>query len=169
MKCHINARHEGLDVEMIYIGEKNYKCYNCDFKTGLKGDLSKHILEVHHDGKKDSQCDLCGSRYTSKKSLQRHKSYAHTDGKEVLCHICSKIFGSDLVLKKHIQSEHGTKYQKCLCHICSKAYGSELILKKHIQIEHSKDHKCQHCDKRFNTKIALTTLCETVREIRIEK
>ena len=36
MKSHINSRHEGLDIEIIYLGDKNYKCFRCDFKTGLK-------------------------------------------------------------------------------------------------------------------------------------
>ena len=112
-----------------------------------------HLTAVHHDGKKDFQCDMCGSRYTSKKSLQRHKSYAHANGKEVLCHICNKAYGSDFKLKIHIQSDHGSN----LCHICSKEFGSDFKLKKHIQSDHgSEDLKCQHCDKCFSTKIALT-------------
>ena len=48
MKFHTNGRHEGLDVDIIYLGDKNHKCYNCDFKTGLKKELENHIHEVHN-------------------------------------------------------------------------------------------------------------------------
>ena len=151
-ESHVNTVHGKTRPK---IKQDMNQCPECARIFLTKARLNSHLTYVHHDGKKDTQCDLCGSSYTSKRSLSRHKSYAHKEGKEVLCYICSNVFGTDLRLKQHIQSEHGSK--EVLCHICSKIFGSDLILKKHIQLVHgSKDQKCQHCDKCFTNKIALT-------------
>ena len=74
--------HQGLDIEMVYLGDKKYKCYNCDFKTGLKGDLSKHICKVH-DGKQNWRCDICNESFKKKVDLQVHKRIRHDTISEV--------------------------------------------------------------------------------------
>ena len=72
MKKHMNRVHNGMDVEIIYLGDKNIKCDNCDFKTGSKGDLRKHLLEVH-DGKQNLHCDICNISFKQKSALTDHK------------------------------------------------------------------------------------------------
>ena len=72
MRIHINRVHNGMDIEIIYLGDKNNKCNSCDFETGLKRALSKHIREVH-DGKQNWYCDICTMSFTNKTNLRVHE------------------------------------------------------------------------------------------------
>ena len=70
---HTNRMHEGVPVEIIYLGRyENYKCNDCEFKTGLKKDLVKHIREVH-DGKQNWHCNICNISFKRKSTLRDHK------------------------------------------------------------------------------------------------
>ena len=45
-KSQADRMHEDIDVEIFYLGDKNHKSNNCDFKTGLKDDreLSQRMV-----------------------------------------------------------------------------------------------------------------------------
>ena len=70
VKKHVAKQH-GENAEVLFLGSDKYSCTICEFTSGLKGELSKHIREVH-DGKQNWICKLCDVQFTRKSNLQEH-------------------------------------------------------------------------------------------------
>ena len=70
MKKHVAKQH-GENAEVLFLGSDKYSCTICEFTSGLKGELSKHIREIH-DGKQNWICKLCDVQFTRKSNLQEH-------------------------------------------------------------------------------------------------
>ena len=61
---------------MIFLGPKKHSCTLCDFTSGMRSDMKKHIMEVH-DGKQVWICSICNTEFTRKDNLQAHITQAH--------------------------------------------------------------------------------------------
>ena len=166
MKSHIDKVHNGLDIEIIYLGDKNLKCYNCDFKTEWKKDLDKHIQEAH-EGKQDYRCVICDVSFKSIFNLRVHEG-KKGHGKEHLltvqnwhCDICNLSFKSECKLRDHegrkshikksnrpVSLVHEQLKTDYLCSICDKYLSTKVKLKKHVTIVHEKLKlfQCSICD-----------------------
>ena len=76
VKRHISGVHKGENFEIIYLGAKTHHCTICEFSSGIKDNLNKHIREVHN-GKQDWICKMCGGVFTKRFSLKAHISQVH--------------------------------------------------------------------------------------------
>ena len=59
-------KHKGEEFEILYLGAKTLNCTLCEFSSGLKKDLRKHITDVH-GGKQQYFCEICNSIWKKKK------------------------------------------------------------------------------------------------------
>ena len=61
--------------------EKHLKCDKCSYATHRRGDLNRHLVNVHTEaGKnkvKDFKCDHCEYATTRRSELERHVSGIH--------------------------------------------------------------------------------------------
>jgi hypothetical protein len=96
--------HEGLDVEIIYLGEKKYSCTICEFSVGLNSELYKHIREIH-DGKQNYHCAICKVSFKNKVLLRGHEK-----GRRHKIKRANKLVSAELKSKKNMKkSVHKTK------------------------------------------------------------
>ena len=94
------------------------KCEQCEYKTGSKTLLNKHIERSHNDLKeqpsqemrKRQKCDQCDFKTTSTNSLKSHvKSHHHKEtitSKRKICNKCDKRFNKRSTYNAHMQKEH---------------------------------------------------------------
>ena len=127
-------RHEDQKV----IGEKRFKCDQCENSYTESSTLKDHISFVHDGVKaKCKDCDYEGSRG----ALASHILKVHK--KKHQCDICLKSFKSGGILKDHIQFVHeGIKLKCKLCDFL----GSKVAIRYHNNLVHKEQFKCEHCD-----------------------
>ena len=91
---------------------------------------------------------MCDKSYTLEKRLKQHKSLTHRDRvHDRICHICSKAYGKDWILKQHIQKVHGSKDQKC--QHCDMCFRDKSSLTRHM-LQHDNEFKCNISDKKYS-------------------
>ena len=95
-------------IKTVHEGIKDFKCSICEYKTGIKTDLKKHIESVH-ERIKPFQCSTCDYKTGIKKDLKRHVESVHEGIKPFKCQICQFESASKSYLKRHINSVHEDK------------------------------------------------------------
>ena len=80
------------------IGEKPFKCDQCDFACIQSFDLVKH--KFTHSGDKPYKCDVCPKQFTRPARLRDHMR-THTGEKPFICDVCGKGFAIQTGLKSH--------------------------------------------------------------------
>ena len=137
---HLRLFHKEKDIDCDIEG--------CDIKFKKKGDMKKHIRNVHNNEK--SLCVLCGESF---KDLNYHIKVAHENVQHA-CLVCSKVYSSKQGLNFHMKHSHG-EGKKEVCHICAVEVKH---VRHHIKMKHSgsveKNVPCQEvdCDRMFRTK-----------------
>ena len=122
LTCHKITHHN--------MGDKKL-CTECDFQTGYKDVLMKHIDTSHKNIR--YQCDQCDYKATQKGSLKIHKGAQH-DGVTFTCENCGKVFKLYSTLAKHIEYKHGERKYKC--EECDYIAGQSNHLKAHTSVKH---------------------------------
>ena len=56
--------------------KEQHKCTECGAVLSTKGNLKRHMEEVHTN-EKPHKCTECGGKYKSKDSLREHKKRKH--------------------------------------------------------------------------------------------
>ena len=98
----------------LCLGDKIHKCTLCEFSSGLKGDLRKHILEAH-DGKQEWRCDVCNSIWKRKENLRAHVAQVHEKNKPFKCSFCGYGAARKDSVKSHIACKHKGISVEILC------------------------------------------------------
>ena len=140
---------------------KSYKCTQCDYKFGDKGNLKKHIKAVH-DKIKDFDCKLCHAEFGRKSHLDRHIKTVHNKIKDFDCKLCDYKCGFKDALDRHIKTVHeGLKPHECK--LCDYKCGQKSNLDRHIETVHEglKPHECTQCDYKCGTNSGLTKHIKT--------
>ena len=134
---------------------------HCSGKCGVKCPFGwwkkkTHKFEKYKNENGLYQCDKCSyaidaahdrrRRYTFGQHLETHLE------KTVPCQECDKLFGSERLLKDHVQLVHRKNLS---CDQCDFKTNKPFNLKKHQQTRHSNQEpsiQCRSCDKLFLTK-----------------
>jgi len=160
---------------------KEHRCTSCDLVLDSRKELREHLM-LKHDKKLEKclTCATCKQTFNSVISLHNHMIEANHIN--VTCEVCSKLFTSEDSLKIHIQNQHSQKFkcsecdelldskkelrkhmtalhavpQEFVCQTCGHSTHSKGSFWRHIQIHGARKHKCEHCDKSFHIKHALT-------------
>ncbi|CAH1798863.1 unnamed protein product [Owenia fusiformis] len=142
-----------------------YKCSqeNCGMIARSKAELELHVLS--HKGVKPFECKICGSKFRYEKNIKYHMASFHdksrpkigarTKTNEVTCSVCHKIFYRKTVLKNHMLTHTGRRFQ---CNMCEKSFSRKDVLNGHIRIQHTDTqnrYKCAKCDEGFITRFML--------------
>ena len=114
--------------------KKSFQCLHCNGAFSQKGNLEKHISNVH-ECKRQFKCEDCELTYKRKEHLFVHFSSVH-EGKKYSCLICNNSFKHKTYLKKHNVLAHGEKkpYQ---CNNCKSFFSRKSDLKAHVKVIHN--------------------------------
>lgn len=108
-----------------------YECDICNHKTLYKGNLKKHIQEIHECVV--YPCDQCTYQGIQKSHLKRHKQSIH-DGIRYPCDECTYRATDRGHLKKHKQATHEEILYPC--DTCEYKTGYKGHLSRHIRTVH---------------------------------
>ena len=113
--CHICAKStnskEKFTAHMINahgIGEKQFKCDQCDKSFAIKSILKTHY-ESHHAKTTLYQCEQCPKTFWMKEYLRTHVKMIHENHRPHKCDICQQGFyyKRDVIShKKHVHNIH---------------------------------------------------------------
>lgn len=93
-----NTSNQKQIMLLCNIGEKPFKCDQCDFACIQSFDLVKH--KFTHSGDKPYKCDVCPKQFTRPARLRDHMR-THTGEKPYICDVCGKGFAIQTGLKSH--------------------------------------------------------------------
>ena len=128
-------------------GKKSFKCEQCDFSTGWKCSLRKHLTKVH-----DSEpinfsyvCDKCGFTTKFSRAYKNHLMSLKISGK---CELNDE--------KQNPDQSKQTKPMKCPHCNYTRTQRSKIL--NHIKSVHedAKPFKCSQCSSSFKLKFRLT-------------
>ncbi len=88
-------------ITCFLLGEKQFKCDQCDFACIQSFDLVKH--KYTHGGQKPYKCVHCSKDFTRPARLREHMRQ-HTGEKPFKCTQCGKAFSQMTSLKSHLVS-----------------------------------------------------------------
>ncbi|CAH1789367.1 unnamed protein product, partial [Owenia fusiformis] len=115
-------------------------------------------MEQHHEEtnpaveKATWTCDECPKTFQTKSGLVRHRR-KHTGAYPYPCVECPKGFHSKVMLDDHKRIRHGARRSLCPC--CNKSVCSYQGRKHHSNLHSDEIFECDHCDKKFNTRLYL--------------
>ena len=87
------------------ISHKKFPCKICDFQSTMKGNLSRHVKNVHEKGE-NVNCTDC-NKSVQKASLMRHMKLLHLgEQTKYKCKLCTfeTVYPSSLY--KHVNNVH---------------------------------------------------------------
>ena len=151
-------------IQVKHLGNEEYSCSQCEFKSGYDSSLRKHMNYIHNAAQ--LKCDLCkwegkGNRL----KLSRHQKSAHQEIKENAkvhqCDLCENAYSRKEHLKKHREKTHlGVRYQ---CHKCQHMSTTSTSLKIHIKSIHDQVKSlCPHCDHKAHDNSSLAKHIKSV-------
>ena len=152
----------------------NFQCDDCEKHFLSESSLEKHCGFVHQSSSykcrrsnptiTSNDCKLCRKTFTSLGSLHRHIQSIH-DKFQYECEKCEKTFTQKYRLTEHVKVVHeGSNHNYCKFAKCKKSFSNSFNLKQHIQyihekskpkIKRAKNHNCDKCEKRFQSKASL--------------
>lgn len=96
--------HELVTHQKTYhMGEKNYKCDQCDMSFAKSLSLRRHYLR--HSNVRDFKCDFCPKAFKCSKYLRVHTKI-HLNDKRYVCKVCEDAFVQSGNLKYHMKKRH---------------------------------------------------------------
>ena len=96
-------------------GEKTFQCEKCEYKSGSKTLLKRHIDSMHKKG--DHPCKQCEQVMSSESILRKHIESSHAQKKQIgktskyvkkriQCNKCDKKFNKEENFKRHVKTHH---------------------------------------------------------------
>ena len=126
----------------IHLGDKSYKCDQCDFASRHAVSLKKH-LNIH-SGEKPYKCSNCDYTSTALGNLKRHFK-THSEEKTYTCNQCNYASHDTSPLRTHLKTHSGERAYRC--HQCDYRSNQLGNLRTHLKIHSGeKLHKCNQCD-----------------------
>lgn len=139
---------------------ENFPCSECSYVSKLRGNLNKHMSEVHAKVKR-YMCGFCGAQTSRKYHLTRHIKAVHHGEKFFCCQDCDYKTNNKVCLQKHIGINHDTLLMKdnskpplkdseltCVCTWCEYKSNKYAEVKIHIKLVHDRTKKfpCKECE-----------------------
>ena len=119
---------------------KVLSCEQCDYKTGNRRHMSRHIDSVHKK-LKNFACEQCDHRTSQKDLLNRHVKAIHDKIKDWECGQCSFKSSRGSALRDHVKSMHEEKVRDLACSKCKYRAFKKRHLRAHIMAVHLKKNK----------------------------
>ncbi|GJQ83402.1 hypothetical protein Trydic_g14184 [Trypoxylus dichotomus] len=132
----------------------NFDAYGNKSSINIKaeGNQSHFVKYKVQDGKhtKVWQCGICSKEFGHQYILMRHLP-THTDERKFQCNVCGKAFRQMSTLSQH-RAIHSAE-RPYICEICQKTFNrvSTLISHRKTHTGH-KPHRCHLCNKAFHQK-----------------
>ena len=151
--------------------KEKFRCQYCGKEYKDKSSLKTHE-ELKHEEKR-YQCDTCGMDFAYKQYLKRHIAVDHEGQNPIkhTCTICGKGFINTNNYRAHYDAHiNGNQHT---CDLCGKSFQQASYLKSHkmgwcknsdVPRPEPKKHKCQHCEKEYTDKRALTDHVKIIHE-----
>ena len=115
----VTTRPGNLKQHISKLGEKKYKCQECDYSTNWLSHLKSH-KHIHN---------LAKSKQDDDQELKNTKEV-------FLCKICDLTFLTNMNLKKH-NMKHSTNDQHYSCHLCTFSAEQSVNLEAHLLVRHA--------------------------------
>ncbi len=146
---------------------EKHQCHICQKQLFFAKILQNHI-EKEHD-QESYQCSQCQKTYVTKSKFKDHQARAHIGNnndpsKQVMCEICSKIFGDSKRLRQHIQFVHEKSFKNKFCEPCNKEFTPSNYWHHMKSVHLDKAHTCEKCGKSFMSKHCLAKHFNAVHE-----
>ncbi|VEN52862.1 unnamed protein product [Callosobruchus maculatus] len=161
---------------MSTVTSKIHKCTRCPYKTTLKFNLTKHMLQHYPEARQNfklSSCSHCKATFKSKTSLDGHtlKKHPHVTStvtsKIHKCTLCAYKTTLKFNLTKHMlrhYPEARQNFKLSSCNHCKATFKSKTSLDDHTLRKHphvmstvtSKIHKCTLCPYKTTSTFNLT-------------
>ena len=147
----VTPRPGNLKQHISKLGEKKYKCQECDYSTNWSSDLKNHSR--HHTGEK-YKCEKCNYSTASPSNMIKHKNVHN--GKQFHCkkYDFSTNWRPSLKRQKHIHKLAKSKQDDdqelkntkeiFLCKICDLTFLTNMNLKNH-NMKHSTNDQHYSC------------------------
>ncbi|XP_035713821.1 gastrula zinc finger protein XlCGF57.1-like [Folsomia candida] len=124
-----------------------FPCTLCGKGFKARGELENHIPT--HTTEKPYKCGTCGRNFTYKSALTRHEiTHLEKSTRDMLqCQVCPQTFLSRTNLKSHIRAVHENQ-RNYPCPLCDKRFANSSNLKRHVVAHHAANKELVHsCDK----------------------
>ena len=151
MRCHKRFVHE----------KRSVPCSICGENLSSRGNLNKHIKQVHEISDQTFKCDFCSKSFKEEYLLKDHFIIHQSNRPKFKCEKCGKQSYTLNALKMHIRGVHD-QIKTDQCDICLKYFSCAGRLKDHKRNIHEKrkDFKCPYCIKSFSQKNNLSVHVE---------
>ncbi|XP_014662732.1 PREDICTED: uncharacterized protein LOC106805592 [Priapulus caudatus] len=155
-------------------GEKRREFFECNVCGALqttKGNIGRHMREVHGDAR--FTCDKCGRCFRSKSAFDTHVHVTHADAKNFLCSVCGATFKQRTSLRYHVRTAHERR-RAFPCVRCERSYATQSQLAVHQAAQHEPARArtpCAQCGQTFASRRALALhvlRCHRRRELPYE-
>lgn len=117
-------------VRAIHMGERPYKCSDCDHAFAQKDNLISH--QATHLSERSFSCNQCEKNYITKQDLKMH-ILSHTGEKRFKCDQCDASYLSQSAWRRHNRIHTG-ELVSYLCDECGKSMKSKTGLARHKMI-----------------------------------
>ena len=128
MEIHMDTHRDASERQLSCI------CQECGVVYSGKSNLDWHVRRVHRK-ELHHECPECpGRKFFNKHQLQKHHEDVHGE-KNFVCSQCSRAFGREVALKRHIEITH-MQIKKFRCTICNQYFGKSGNLSYHVGRKH---------------------------------
>jgi len=151
--CGRELQQKSLRLHMKkFHSSKSHKCNHCDYATGYKAALSRHVRERH-----SFTCQHCSKKMESRNDYFKHLNTEHGVGlnriQRVKCDQCDKTLSSKQALQQHVQQIHiREELNPVKCDQCNKTFSISTLLQRHVQRMHS--FICEYCSQQLESREA---------------
>ena len=155
--CDFQGKRYQLKSHVQLVHEEKYVCSFCQYKTGIKGTLDRHVRLKHIEDER-RKCEECDYTTANKASMKNHMDI-HS-GQSFNCKECKYEGTTQALLNNHRRFMHEQSSIKCSWPHCEYE-AKRNRLKIHIRFRHEgKSHNCPKCDYRGATLSLLKTHVE---------
>lgn len=120
-------------MEDIHVGEKAFKCPDCDKEFARRDHLAVHVRV--HTGERPHKCPFCRKSFAQRSNLNVHLRM-HTGEKPYFCKSCGKMVAHSYHLKTCSTREG--KGKSFRCSVCGKKFDTASNLKVHINVHEAR-------------------------------
>ncbi|XP_063240580.1 transcriptional regulator ovo [Bacillus rossius redtenbacheri] len=134
---------------------------------GIKNPLANHDVappshRPHRNSGGDDKASVAAAAAVAAPTQQAH---VHPeDPSRFVCHVCSKSFGLQRLLNRHMKCHSDVK--RYLCTFCGKGFNDTFDLKRHTRTHTGvRPYKCNLCEKSFTQRCSLESHCLKVHGV----
>lgn len=151
--CQVQTSDNKTETQ-VAIPRQRFSCHICGIEMKSKGNLLRHVIEVH--GKERFKCHICQRAFRSKSAYCTHVSVTHSTQKNFLCSYCGATFKQRTSLRYHIRTMH-EMLNTLRCTQCAHEFVTHSQLNAHLKRHNPKEknHSCPECDQWFSNKQTL--------------